>query len=310
MDNQGFFVSREIFNEDFFRAEAFTQREAYIYMLSRAACNISNSGGKTDLFGFCTSYKELSRVFSWSRGRVRRYISRLVSCGYISMNLDRSNKYFSIICKKYKFTENDQNGHTNGHTKPTDSQIVPQSGGHTNGHTRYTQGDFFEQKLDYRYNNNISKDILINNILNNNIKNNNISNDIYSKIPFEKIIAAWNALCPSLPHVRMTDSKKKKVSVRCKEWRKYFESEDYVQIASDIFKKIEESDFLTGRSGRWQANFEWLFSNSSNWEKVVEGNYSNRKAPLTNKERSQIGTYIDDNPSRWDGITSENAYNI
>jgi hypothetical protein len=41
----------------------------------------------------------------------------------------------------------------------------------------------------------------------------------------------------------------------------------------DFLKKVESSDFLSGRSGKWRATFDWII-NPSNAVKIIEGNYS------------------------------------
>lgn len=92
--------------------------------------------------------------------------------------------------------------------------------------------------------------------------------------PHEQIIALYHELLPTLPAVKVwNDKRKQALKSRWLEdekrqtldfWRKYF---NYVAT----------SDFLTGRSGTFQATLEWLV-NSSNFVKVIEGNYENRKA--------------------------------
>jgi hypothetical protein len=36
---------------------------------------------------------------------------------------------------------------------------------------------------------------------------------------------------------------------------------------------VENSDFLSGRSGKWRATFDWIVT-PSNAVKIIEGNYS------------------------------------
>ena len=43
----------------------------------------------------------------------------------------------------------------------------------------------------------------------------------------------------------------------------------------DYLKKVESSDFLSGRSGKWHATFDWII-NPSNAVKIIEGNYSGK----------------------------------
>ena len=51
----------------------------------------------------------------------------------------------------------------------------------------------------------------------------------------------------------------------------------------DVFKRVEESDFLSGRSGVWSnCNFDWILK-ESNWTKIQEGNYSNKTTDTKDK---------------------------
>ena len=44
----------------------------------------------------------------------------------------------------------------------------------------------------------------------------------------------------------------------------------------DVCKKIERSDFLTGRSGTWAGcSLDWVLK-PANWQKILEGNYDNK----------------------------------
>lgn len=94
---------------------------------------------------------------------------------------------------------------------------------------------------------------------------NNIPNGIV-----EAIVDSYNGICVSMPRVeRITDARREKVKARLKSF-----SEDKIKLA---FIKAEESDFLTGRDGKWNgANFDWLMKNDSNMTKVLEGHYVNR----------------------------------
>ena len=52
-----------------------------------------------------------------------------------------------------------------------------------------------------------------------------------------------------------------------------------------VFERVEKSDFLSGRAGKWQGcSFDWILK-PGNWQKIIEGNYDNRKAAGTQKEQ-------------------------
>ena len=44
-----------------------------------------------------------------------------------------------------------------------------------------------------------------------------------------------------------------------------------------VFERVEKSDFLSGRNGKWDGcSFDWILK-PANWQKILEGNYDNRK---------------------------------
>jgi hypothetical protein len=94
-------------------------------------------------------------------------------------------------------------------------------------------------------------------------------------IPVTAILAAYHASLPMLPAVRqMTDSRKKKLKQR---WLEDAECQS-VEYWAKFFAYVAQSDFLTGRDGRWTGcNFEWLIE-AKNHLKVIEGTYENREA--------------------------------
>ena len=95
-------------------------------------------------------------------------------------------------------------------------------------------------------------------------------------IPYQEIVDLYHNTCPSLPRVLKLNSKRKAaIKARYKEHG--------TDGLTTLFKKAEESDFLSGRSGRWTAcNLDWLLKDS-NCLKVLEGNYSN--SPFETKDK-------------------------
>ena len=93
------------------------------------------------------------------------------------------------------------------------------------------------------------------------------------RVEYSTVVNLFNSICVSLPSVKqLSDNRKKAISARMKEI-----DNDYDELKK-IFESVEESDFLTGRSDKWQASFDWIFK-LANWQKIREGNYTNRKAP-------------------------------
>lgn len=98
--------------------------------------------------------------------------------------------------------------------------------------------------------------------------------------PYEKIVDMYHEYCKSLPSVKIISEKRKKaIKVLWNE----FNGE--MNMFLQLFSMAEESDFLTGRDGKWStgANFDWIM-NKNNAIKVIEGNYEN-KNKLPNVKR-------------------------
>ena len=103
--------------------------------------------------------------------------------------------------------------------------------------------------------------------------------------PFQELVAAYHALCPSLSQVRvLTNMRMKHTRARWVEvavgekWAK----DETMQWFEGHFRRAEASHFLTGRvksngARVWKADFEWLMT-AGNFAKVVEGRYDNERA--------------------------------
>lgn len=109
--------------------------------------------------------------------------------------------------------------------------------------------------------------------------------ELPSELP-EKIADLWNDICVSMPMVtRLSDARRAKVKSRLREWGK--DADEMLAKAREIFTRMEASDFLCGRTGKWTgATFDWLFGSRENWIKVSEGNYDNRNASTANADGS------------------------
>lgn len=126
--------------------------------------------------------------------------------------------------------------------------------------------------------------------------NNNIlpkDNITCGKIDYQIIVDIYHYRCPSLPKVtKITDARKKLINARLKDY-----SEKELEKA---FMLAEESDFLTGRSGKWTgANFDWIM-NTNNIVKILEGNYRNKTEPKKNEFNNFQQSNYD-----WDEINKE-----
>lgn len=90
------------------------------------------------------------------------------------------------------------------------------------------------------------------------------------------ILRLYHDRCPSLPKVlKLSDKRKMKIRVRFEEMRFDYET------LQQVFDKAEASSFMRGDNNRgWRADFDWIFNNSTNWLKILEGKYDDRK-PIT-----------------------------
>lgn len=103
------------------------------------------------------------------------------------------------------------------------------------------------------------------------LKESNTYNKTSNKtvIDYNAIIDCYNNTCVSLPKVKaLSDSRKRAIRARLDAY-----SLDDIKT---VFEKAEQSDFLSGRSGKWAATFDWLIKDS-NFAKVIDGNYDNKK---------------------------------
>lgn len=121
--------------------------------------------------------------------------------------------------------------------------------------------------------------------------------------PCDVVVKLWNEICTSLPKVmRLSDARRDKVKARLREWGDT-DPKKMLDNARSLFLRIERSDFLTGRSGKWKgASFDWIFDSRNNWIKVMEGNYDNVRGGVSDAPSSTnrlgVGEYIDGNGNR------------
>ena len=102
------------------------------------------------------------------------------------------------------------------------------------------------------------------------------------RIDYGAVVEMFHSCCPSLPKVRdLTDARKKAIAARVKD-------HNTLDDFRAVFKAVERSSFLTGRSGSWHGcGFDWILK-PSNWQKIKEGNYEDR--PTGNGNAAGAGT--------------------
>ena len=90
----------------------------------------------------------------------------------------------------------------------------------------------------------------------------------------EEVRQLWNSRATAFPKVQVVNAtRRKRIGARLRE---IGGGRQALEKLGGIIDRMMESDFLRGRNkAGWKASFDWLMENSSNWVKVVEGNYSN-----------------------------------
>lgn len=99
------------------------------------------------------------------------------------------------------------------------------------------------------------------------------------RLSYDEIMKDFHATCPDLPGIRaLNDARKTKIRSLVKELDKLkiFPGVEPEKKLHVIFQAAQNSDFLSGRSGKWNGcSFEWLI-NKTNALKVLEGQYQNK----------------------------------
>ena len=93
------------------------------------------------------------------------------------------------------------------------------------------------------------------------------------QIDYQNFVDSFNSTCTSLPKVKTITDKRKKSISKAVELLGNIKQEDF-------FCMVENSDFLTGRTGTWRGCcFDWI-TKPSNLVKIIEGNYENKSNKL------------------------------
>lgn len=121
------------------------------------------------------------------------------------------------------------------------------------------------------------------------------------------VLDLWNSSAKrSIPKVRIiTPARREKVKLRIKEMGGEEKSRETL---AECFKKISESDFCNGATGKWVATFDWFFENEKNWLKVLEGNYDNRKEKTQLEQLAELYQKGHEHYGRQYGYGGASAY--
>ena len=114
------------------------------------------------------------------------------------------------------------------------------------------------------------------------------------RLSYDEIMKDFHTTCPDLPGIRaLNDARKTKIRSLVKELDKLkiFPGVEPEKKLHVIFQAAQNSDFLSGRSGKWNGcSFDWLI-NKTNALKVLEGQYQNKggvsNAGITDQRHNQ-----------------------
>jgi hypothetical protein len=97
----------------------------------------------------------------------------------------------------------------------------------------------------------------------------------------DKLMRLWNELTVKYPVL----AKVLKISPeRRRHLKQRFINKDFMLKFEEVLKKIPKSKFLLGENDRkWVVSFDWLIANDTNYLKILEGKYEERKSEATKK---------------------------
>lgn len=113
--------------------------------------------------------------------------------------------------------------------------------------------------------------------IDNRYKSSEVRDITNNKDEFLEIANLFNAICLTLTPVKsITDERIRKIFLIQQQYGNDFDFES-------LFKRVEKSDFLTGRNGKWytagekHANFDWIMK-LDNIKKILSGLYDNKES--------------------------------
>ncbi len=96
---------------------------------------------------------------------------------------------------------------------------------------------------------------------------------------YESIFDSWNAICGEvLPKVSTRSATRRaKIESRLKDFRVWGDDEVAIAWAQALFTRVAQTPFLCGENkSLWRADFDWLFKNAENPDKVINGKYDDK----------------------------------
>ncbi|MGN1432347.1 MAG: phage replication initiation protein [Ruminococcus sp.] len=99
--------------------------------------------------------------------------------------------------------------------------------------------------------------------------------DSRNAFDYQGVVDLFNSVCVSLPKVQKLNDKRRKLIVNAEKLLGELTFEE-------LFRLVENSDFLTGRNGKWNGcGFDWILQPES-LTKIIEGNYLDKASATVN----------------------------
>ena len=103
---------------------------------------------------------------------------------------------------------------------------------------------------------------------------------------FQSVVDSFNSICKSLPKVQILTDQRRLAIKKAQERLGNL-------CFDEFFAKVERSDFLTGRTGKWNGcGFDWIMQ-PYNMTKILEGNYDNRQTATKQADPPRVRSSYD-----------------
>ena|GEM_PF-6856924 len=218
-------------------------------------------------YGYCyASNKYFAELYGVSSKTIKRRLYNLKKQGFINIIIERNDNN-EVTCRKIFMLDIPTTVNKVEYT-PGDNS-VPTSRYKTE-HTPRDNSVPTPRVKSVPYNNTSNNNTRINTTREN--KDSSISIELYN------ILESYNHICSSLsPYPKIRNDDKRNISFILNN------GIDYI----DLFEKVEQSDFLSGRNGKWKGcTFNWIIQ-PNNIEKIMSGSYDNH-LPASKKSTNKF----------------------
>jgi len=190
------------------------------------------------------SMENWAKRWNWDKSKVRRFMELLKKDSMIILKTDNTTTHLTVCnFESYQDERHTDKPRTKRKRNTDEHQTTPIE-------EEQEQEEEEEQKEEQKEKDNITQ-----------------------FIDYESIQLEFNTICIDLPNcTKLTDKRKKAI-------RSYINKNGLDELIT-VFEKAQDSDFVSGRTGKFTScNFDWLL-NPNNAIKVLEGNYENKTGSI------------------------------